>query len=463
MTEKTLEAGANRRIRELILGAFAVINLGLFLATSPDGNYQNDSFDYMAVADQFLAHGAFIDPDNPEIASVFRQPGYPLIAAAIKYLFGDPTIPLVLLQILALFGTGLIASRITEKSLGPTYGSVALGLILLNPNLIGLAHTLLPVTFVVLAVTIGVATLLSAACKPSITAAVALGATAAASIYLKPDVKYLILALPIVAPLIALPMKTQFNFILTQVAFGTASLGIALVLLSPWIVEVHQATGKYDVSADDAASHFAVTNVAIIEKHISPALSMEEARQLVRQRVPNEDAPADGGRTRGQTAAILSQVWDYPIDVVLTALAASQVNLFASGGAQNINNIIDVPAFESLRSFHENEEGTTDFVGSWFSELGDASPTGMAVTSVSTLFAITSRLLGIAGIVYMLIRRKWGLALATSGILSYYASIVLFDGISRYRAPVEPVLAIWAAFGVAALVSLTRRQSRNGV
>ena len=80
------------------------------------------------------------------------------------------------------------------------------------------------------------------------------------------------------------------------------------------------------------------------------------------------------------------------------------------------------------------------------------------ITVMALAFVIVLRALGLAGLVWMFMRRHYAVLLACAGMIAYFAVIHLFTGNSRYRLPVEPALILLALYGVDGLRARLRRE-----
>ena len=174
------------RIAITITAVFVAVNLLLLVIATPDSRFEIDTEDFYSVARALKVHGGFVDLEDPSQPSSFRQPGYPIILFAAERIAGAHFSLLVaVLQIVALFMAGLLTRSIVSDWL-PGREDIAFGLLLLNPNTIGSAHTLLPMTLYSLAFVAALFAALRFARSPAIRWAVVLGITAGAAC---PDVE----------------------------------------------------------------------------------------------------------------------------------------------------------------------------------------------------------------------------------------------------------------------------------
>lgn len=125
--------------------SYIVLNLFLMAGAVPGdaSRLVADSETYLQAARALLEHGAFVQFDNPALPETFRAPGYPLFLAGVFWLSGGEALyPVIIVQILLLFLTGLMSRGIVESWL-PGYGNVMLALVIFNPSAFILAQIVL--------------------------------------------------------------------------------------------------------------------------------------------------------------------------------------------------------------------------------------------------------------------------------------------------------------------------------
>jgi hypothetical protein len=78
-----------------------------------------------------------------------------------------------------------------------------------------------------------------------------------------------------------------------------------------------------------------------------------------------------------------------------------------------------------------------------------ASSSMLIMTFVGMIYVVVVRLFGLVGLFAMIRRRAWIPLTLVFGSVLYLAGIHLFAGTSRFRLPLEPMLFVMAAYGVA--------------
>jgi hypothetical protein len=84
----------------------------------------------------------------------------------------------------------------------------------------------------------------------------------------------------------------------------------------------------------------------------------------------------------------------------------------------------------------------------YFNKVSNIS---LALTVFGFLYLIVIRCLDLIGIIVMIRRRAWVPLVMTLGAIVYLTTLTLFSGTSRFRLPLEPMLFIMVAYGIAGL------------
>ena len=243
---------------------FAVLNVGLrFVAVSPEALITADSLTFQRMAEQFLSAGAFAEEQ--------RQPLCPLVMAAAIRIAGENGLSLLIaLQIAMLYGTGLIAWAIARPWLdsGAVVVFGLVGLVVLNPNAIGVAHWPLADTLHALFFTTAIWALLSYALNGRLWRALACGGALGLAAMARPETSLLVFLLPIALPvaqwLAKWPRPIRNGF-----PAGLAAIALALAVAFPWML--HNSAAGYGLTmtggskaSDSARGHYAIAEAARI-------------------------------------------------------------------------------------------------------------------------------------------------------------------------------------------------------
>ncbi len=416
---------------------YAAIHIALLGFAEEGGHRQPDSFDYFSQAE--LLYG---NTNRGELDSsrVIRQPGYATILAGLSAAgMTKPDTFLVIVQVLALWLTGLVTRAVVLRYLSPQIGDLALALVVLNPNAIGMAQLLLPETFFTLLLVIAFGLLLIVVEEGKWWVALSLGAAMGTAVLFRPELKYALLLLPII--LATVSVLSEGRHVVRGFVQGLGATAVALLLVLPWSLTVQSVTGRLDVTAGSNSQVFLAMNVVFAERRVNPTLSLQETYEIVVER-----ARTAAGGTTPTNGTYVAMLLDYPLTQLAAMLVTSQVKWLVSGGAQNINGMLGLRVENSHEVYAAG--GFSNRIGAWASTLASASAGAMAITALALVFAMAARLLGLAGIAHLFRRRHWPLLVSVLGLLVYYMAVLLLNGLSRYRVPVEPMLMVLAVAGL---------------
>jgi len=437
----------------VIVLAFLVLNVLLFFGAAPDGRFQTDTLDYESVAQNVSRYGDFVNSENPGDYAVRYQPGYPLVLAAAHALFGpqwDDAV--VILQIFSLFLTGLITCLILGDW-RPEIGVPAFALITLNPNALGMSHTIMPAAIFALALIAAVWAMLSSLRSNRIARAALAGFFLGLACLLRPDPKLLIFALPVCFAVLGVLYHGR-DALFRSFGFGAIASFVCVICVLPWILHVERATGTYGISAGRGVQAFAMSNLSFLERAVNPELTLQDAQMAALERIggqaqvsPEAKSPVSE-RTEGSISGrqFFTSLASYPVDVIGTVFMTSSLNFFVSGGAQNLHRLLDVDVQNSHELFAEG--GYANRLSAWRDVMTAGSPLSIVIGVLAIGYAVGARVLGLIGLLVMVSRRDWVLLATVLGMIGYWVAIVMFNGLSRYRIPVEPALMILAAYGV---------------
>lgn len=442
--------GFEKRLLFAITVVFIVLNAGLsVIAVPPEVLIAADSLTFHRMAEQLLATGAFAEEQ--------RQPLYPLLMASAIRLGGENGLALLIAaQIAMLYGTGLISWAIARPWLDRGAGAVFC-LVVLNPNAVGAAHWPLADTLHALIFTVAVWALLSYGLRGRMWLALVCGAALGLAAMTRPESTLLVFLLPIAIPLVHWLAKRP-RPIRTGLPAGIAAMAIAMAVALPWALHNNAAgsglamTGGSKAS-DSAVGHYAIAEAArtgSTEQAVAAALRQAEPAVLANAGLADAD-PAE--QRQYLTSYYLGRLMEVDPELLLGLYAKAWVAQFVSGGAQSLNTLIGLEVERGDKIM--NEPGAT---AAFFEGL-QGQPLASLITMGAVGFAVLARILGLAGLVVIALRRHWPLLLVIVCVLLFKGLVHMFFGLSRYRLPVEPLLMILAVFGWQSLRSLRKTRS----
>jgi hypothetical protein len=428
--------------------------------SEPGAHLMPDSNEYITAAAE-VSRGE-LGPEVSTVEVLFgarRQPGYILLLAIGETLFGTPVSFVLSLQIMVLLVMGLVTASLSEALL-PGSRVLAFVLMVFNPNSFALVQIVLPATVFSLCILLTLWAIWRASASGNWRYGALAGLFLASAYLFRTDAKYLALILPVWVPLLGVVYKaghSPWRLFLVGAMAATIFLGINLA----WTKSKGTFLTAREETVVNSIPHFLVGNIIFLEKRQQPDLSIGEAGAVVADRIINrikEDGMTGGSHEQG-TGFYLSMIGEYPVPTLVQAIISSQVNLFFSGGTQNLARLTNIELPSSHGMFENAEQG--DRVSAWWRSIQLAPPGGVFLSILAIGFAVVMRLLAVLGVAFALARRRWGILVFSLPVIGYWAAILLFNGISRYRASIEPVLTLMAIFGVCQLLRMYRTSAKK--
>jgi hypothetical protein len=439
-----LSTGQKILVAALIFLAAQGVVWGL---SEPDAHFMPDSNEYIAVAAEISRGG-----DGSEVSTVEalfgarRQPGYILLLAIGETLIGDPVVFVLPLQIIALLVMGLVTASLSEAFL-PGTRLLAFVVMVFNPNSFALAQIVLPATPYSLCILMALWAIWRGAVLGLWKYGMLAGLFLTAAYLFRTDAKYLALILPIWIPLLAVVCKVKLSIwrlFLVGIVATTMFLGFSQV----WSNSKGDFLAAKGEIVVNSVPHFLVGNIVFLEKRLHPNLSISESSRIVADQIERRiKAQGLAGSSLQQGAKFyLSMIMDYPVSTLVQAIASSQANLFFSGGTQNLARLTNIELPSSHGLFENAEQG--DRVSAWWRSIQQSPPGGVLLSILAIGFAVVMRLLAVFGVTFALVQQRWDILVYSIPVIGYWAAILLFNGISRYRASLEPVLTLLAIYGI---------------
>ena len=146
------------------------------------------------------------------------------------------------------------------------------------------------------------------------------------------------------------------------------------------------------------------------------------------------------------TQLSLRLILNEPILVHIKTIFDSWANLFLSGGASNIRNYLGIEGKSDIVGFQANSYQGIDSIENFLKKINLPY---LLILIVTMLFSLTTRVIGIFGLYYLIKNRTWrpyGVFLI--GILLLFTAAYLYLGQSRFRVPLEPILMLFTVFGI---------------
>ena len=419
---------------------FVGVNALLFGISVPTASFlEADALTYHRMALQLFDTGSLHENQ--------RQPLYPILIAGTFLVSGSTDLVLLVgVQLVFLYLTGIIVWLVAGNWLSHNAAMTVFGLVILNPNAIANAHLPLADTLHALVFMLAVWALLSWGTGGRYWFALACGALLGLASLTRPETKFLLYTLPVAIVLVRL-VAGRPGALKVGIPLGIASLEVAFIVTMPWMLHNQAAGHGFGIAGGPKASENIRGHFALVEEARTGTPQQAAIRHLTAEE-PDlllaaglENAANDEVRSflfRHYTGRIL----DTELVILIKLYSKAWVAQFASGGAQTLNHLLDIPYTRTDKFM--NQPGSA---GVFIDSLRTQPLAGTLVTLLCVGFAITARLLGLFGLLAMLMRRHWSLLLVITAVLAFKGTVHLFYGIARYRLPVEPILMILAVYG----------------
>lgn len=443
------ELDLNNRIFWTLTTLFVAINAAIltfgtpcYLLSYTDACNHPCQFDCRAALG-LLRHGSLVSFADPTQPFVIWPPGWGFVLYPFLWMSGGASVlGGVLINILSLYGLSLLARRVVEEEM-PGYGMWAMAIVLFNPNAIGLSQLARGDTF--FAFTIGVAfvALIYYGRNNRFRTALFVGGLLGLSLMLRANSQYLVLVLPIALVSISFFSRTT-RWPYRQFGHGVAASLIAALIALPWLLYMSSNGQGMRLISYSKEHGYIADNIGAMEAsrtglrlfevpRIGDFRASYEIREeaALRERIRNWDELSVVDQDRARVNYARRYFFSYPLVEYLAPVTYSVARFFLSGGEGYLNLIFNL----------EGELAGPDTLGSRVSLT--------ATEIVAKGFAISMRILGLLGIVYLIRRRNYGLLLLILGTVSYFMATTLVSGWSRFRLPAEVPLLILATYGIA--------------
>jgi 4-amino-4-deoxy-L-arabinose transferase-like glycosyltransferase len=461
-------ARTTRRWTLAIVLAFVAVNLLAMWATVPGANYKQgaDAQSWYEPTAALYKYGAFVEYNDPGKPQTYRGPVFPIFGAAMMAIAGqEGPLPIVYGQIVLLLLTGLMFRRMVEEWCSG-WGDLGLALFIFNPNAFATAHLVQSDTLFMFIATAAFWTALRYIQRGhDWRYGVATGALLGIACLARPTPQFLLLALPLILPLLVAVSGTLKG---TGRAFlaGLGGVVAAGVIALPWILHVHAAGGGFDITPPDIKYRYIWDHIQIMDAQSKGISQWDAGKRLegpggvVEQYIARQ-GPGWQTLTRDQQYEKLVEfgyrtLLSYPPGIIARALAQSVGQFLLGAGAGNYFNLFGIDADKLSRIWLTETTGRP--LETLKRVFADAPLAMYAIGAVAYVFVLVVRAAGLVGLVMLGVRRQWPLLLLLVGMIAYFALVYVFAGSARYRLVVEPALLLLTIFGIKDIVGWFRRR-----
>jgi hypothetical protein len=495
-----------RRVQFVFLIAFALINTVLFLnaipATHDAHNVKSlhptyagaaDGQRYWGVAKNLIERGTFQYEYAPGTLRPLQRGGPvpPLVYAGLMSLIGFDNAPLLIvaLQCALLYLVSLVSRSLAAPVLANR--DLVQGLILFNPSLIGLAHhaqsEILFLCFFSVLLWLCIRFLSNGA--PPRYLFLSVGITAGLLLLTRPAGLPFLLLLPFVLfasvylsrKQMTVAIKTLFRQILP------ACLVTALVA-TPWVIHNYQEFGKNGFTSGKIPALHLNHLLLKIRSQSATNLSHEDQvlGDLVEQAINkgldpccvtnNTSRWCDGSALsdkcqcestsppkdcdKALTSSYLAAIRAHPMGDWARALFSAWVSTYLGGGISPTSSYLGHKTPDRALLYAEYE-GVISYWNYTLTAMR-SFPGYFILFLAGTAFALIGRFTGVIGLITSVNKRS---------LLPYhffyispiiiFTATYLFIGVSRFRAHLEPILAVYAAIGMVACLRASQKWLRN--
>lgn len=436
MTLRTPIAVASQRIFAGVSTAFVAINVLLWLSAADcrvvGGACYIAANRWAALtAEPLLRYGRLVAIANPSEPFTAWPPGAGFLEAVARTIGPADNIALyALLQIIMVLVAGLIVRRVVNEVRAP-YGELAFALVVLNPNVLALAHMPQGEVVQMFLLTLAFWCVWRFAGRPSLALALLCGALVGLSALVRPVTLYLCFVLPLALAAMAWAAGRPRE-IVGALLRGAAGSLVAVAILSPWVMHVANAGEGIRMVNRHEEHLYLLDNMRFLTVE-SPGRQVQTVKQAFLDRQEADLAatvPGWAALDEQQRAAVrLDYIHGYylsgeiPPRVFAEALVWSWARTLFSPGS----------SWVYAMSTGQDPDAPSD------------TPLGLVVALLA--FTVVARALGAFGVVELLRMRRYDLLVACLGLVAYFLAAHLFYGQSRYRVPIEPALSVLAALG----------------
>jgi len=448
------------KVQLIMIAVFVLINITVFYgsivgldesgALHPTFSNASDGQRYWGVGVN-LARGEGFVIGEESVTPLARAGPLPAVVFSIPIrLFGFEHAAgwIVAIQCLFLYLMGLAFGRVGRVFCASE--ELICGLIIFNPNLISLAHhaqsdLLFTCVFGGL-----LAILISVLAKGEVQKSrqiLWLGLLAGLLPLTRPLGFYVILVIPIFFVFSCRMSPVGWNMSLGKTVSGLIVIAtIAAAIMMPWAYRNHITFGQVSLTQSEGVMmqwHYNALKKQVANPELMPNLQDHMKKYGV-----TEDCANDVRCRGGLTKAYFSAISTMSLSEVLNALAVSYSKLFLSGGLSQLGRYFGLEPV-NFSNFLAGDRRLALEVKRIKTLLSTESRLFLCFVMGGIIFAGVARIFGLIGMVLSVVdRNSRASSLFFLLIIGVFLGMYLFSSIARFRAPLEPMLAVYAAVGI---------------
>ena len=440
----------------VLLFLFALLNGCIYVSGEPmvvgDGAVvspvianASDGQRYWGVATSLANGEGFTISEQDSVPLARAGPIPAIVFAGIIKIIGVSSAPfgIVFAQCLLLYFSSLIAGRFGDQYQVPRTGIQVL--LLFNPSLLNLAHhaqSEILFLFVFCCLLVFVNRILRSPSTCRMNDYVLLGIFCGLLPLTRPLGFYFVLLLPVIV-LIVLALSGRLVKIQWLRVFKGLALAIfcTAIVATPWSLRNKAVFGSLTLTHSEGI---------MAEWHYSRL-------QEFRQGVLGKRVGSRSSWKKNSAEEYFYAVLEIPITETVLGLGASWAKLFFNPGVSQMARYLGQPP-PDMRKLRASLTG--DPPGEGIASIWRIFSPAFAVFFVAGVaFTIVSRSFGVLGLVFMGFRRPvLRYTLFYGATVGIFLCMYLFSSIARFRAPLEPILALFAVVGFCFLANGIRKR-----
>lgn len=410
---------------------------------------QHDLPAYLEPAESLLTHFEFLNQSGQPMA--FSAPLYPVLIAIFKKIFGVYWVePLIVLQCLLLFKTGLLLKKFIQMY-DKRLAQIGAYLLIFNPNSLGAAHALQTetvFTFFLFWSTVSFALFIKQDSPKHLYAAILLAAIAA---YTRPAGFYWGYSLPAIVFLGAFFQQKARKY---NMRFATKHAILSFICLSilfaPWQMRNYLTFGYYDFTSNKGL----YLRDNLLSLYQADDKSLDDANLAFNEKF-GDYCLSMPSQCDSNNPFFISQTMS---DFVISDLKQTNFRVIAKAGFKSLVMLAIPPGTGLFREAWgmsnlniggvSSGKGFLGIIQSAKILLTNTSPFYLAFFGLSLTFSVIIKLLAITGIIILVRKEKATISLfILTGTVLMVASY-MFLGQPRFRVPLEPILTYLAILGL---------------
>jgi len=434
---------------------YAAIILSILLVFDSDAilRYAADGETWLIPAQGLARHFSFVHPDDTSELMNYRPPLYPLFVASGILTAGENfNYLIVIMQISLLFATGCITARLTEMIV-PGYGPLALALLIFNPNSLGTAFFVQSETLNAFFIALLIWCLFIYSENGRIRDGFICGLTLGLACLTRPEAIFLFVLIPISLPILDCLRSTAMNWRRTLASMVMAIIAASAVT-APWMTWNSLNGAGYRLAASGSTEYYIWGSAAQIEmtQYRIPESIAEQRVRAIRSARIEEFGDKWNSLTEAEkdsylTAAGLRHILTYEPSAIAKNITLATLQFFTAGGAGQFFALTGNAGASPYAVMQRLQ--LSDHLDAVLAALDEADLSLLLIWCAAMAYVVITRIIGLAGLYRLWKSRQFGILFIIVAGLSFYALVIPFYGISRFRVAVECLLVLLTVAGLA--------------